>query len=104
MILIYENKEININIANTFWKRFKGFMNTTNIHEGIIFNHCSSIHTFFMKENIDVIMLDKNNTILYYYKDLPKNKVILPKKKVSKVIELPVNYFNFKINKKIIIK
>ena len=42
-----------------------------------------------MKENIDVIMCDKDNNILYYYKDLGKNKVILPKKNVRKVFGNP---------------
>ena len=53
-----------------------------------------------MKSNIDVIMCDKNNIILYYYNNLSKNKVILPKKDVYKTIELPVNYFDIKINEK----
>ncbi len=57
-----------------------------------------------MKENIDVILCDKNNTILYYYKNLSPNKIILPKKKVTKVYELPTNYFNFKENEKVEIK
>lgn len=46
-------------------------------------------------------MCDKDNTILYYYENLGKNKIILPKKNVYKVIELPVNYFKVKINDKI---
>ena len=57
----------------------------------------------FMKENIDVIMCDKDNNILYYYKDLGKNKVILPKKNVRKVFETPSNYFDIEIGKKMII-
>jgi uncharacterized membrane protein (UPF0127 family) len=64
----------------------------------------NSIHTFFMKENIDVIMLDNNNNILYLYNNFSKNKIILPKKNVTKVLELPVNYFKFKINEKLVIK
>ena len=64
-------------------------------------NHCNSIHTFFMQTNIDVIMCDKDNNILYYFNNLSKNKVILPKKNVYKTIELPVNYYNIKINKRI---
>ena len=72
-----------------------------NIDKALLFNHCNSIHTFFMKNNIDVIMCDKDNTILYYYHNLKKNKIILPKKNVYKTIELPVDYFNFKINKRI---
>ena len=67
----------------------------------LLFEKCNSIHTFFMKSNIDVIMCSKDNTILYYYNNVSKNKIILPKKNVNKTIELPVNYFNIKINDKI---
>lgn len=76
-------------------------MFTKNITYAKIFNHCNSIHTFNMLENIDVIMCDKDNKILYYYNNLSKNKIILPKRNVYKVIELPVNYFNVIINEKI---
>ncbi len=74
-----------------------GFMGKKNIDNSLMFNKCNSIHTFFMKENIDVIMCDNNNKILFYYKDLKKNKIILPKKNVKKVFETPRLYFNIKL-------
>ena len=101
MKLIYNNKEIEIIDCNTFFSRFKGFMGAKKIEYALLFNKCNSIHTFFMKSNIDVIMCDKNNKIIYYYNDLEKNKIIFPKKNVVKVIELPVNYFKIKLNDKI---
>lgn len=101
MKLIYENKSINVYECKSFYTRFKGFMFKKNIEHALLFNHCNSIHTFFMKTNIDVIMCDKDNNILYYFNNLSKNKVILPKKNVYKTIELPVNYFNIVINTKI---
>lgn len=72
-----------------------------NITTALLFNNCNSIHTFFMKTNIDVIMCDKNDVVLYYYNNLNKNKIIFPKKNVNKTIELPVNFFDIKINTKI---
>lgn len=80
-----------------------GFMGKKNISSALLFNKCNSIHTFFMRENIDVIMCDKNNKVLFYYRNLGKNKVILPKKGVRKVFETPGNYFNIVIGKKMII-
>lgn len=100
MLLIYQNKKIDLYVCKTFYKRLKGFMFTKNINKALLFNNCNSIHTFFMKENIDVIMCDKNNTILYYYQNLKKNKIILPKKNVYKTYETPAYYFNIKINTK----
>ena len=101
MKLFYNNKSIEIIECKTFFSRFKGFMFKKKIDHALLFNNCNSIHTFFMKSNIDVIMCDIDNNILYYYNDLEKNKVILPKKNVYKTIELPVNFFSFKINDKI---
>jgi len=101
MKLTYNNKTINVTECKTFLSRLKGFMFKDKINSALLFNKCNSIHTFFMKTNIDVIMCNKNNKILYYYNNLEKNKIIFPKKAVYKVIELPVNYFNIKINTEI---
>ncbi|MBR3161249.1 MAG: DUF192 domain-containing protein [Bacilli bacterium] len=102
MKLIYQNKEITLKECKSFFERFTGFMLTKNINKALLFNHCNSIHTFFMYKNIDIIMCNKDNNILYYYKNLGKNKIILPKKGVSKVYETPANYFNnIKINNKL---
>ena len=101
MKLIYKNKEIELIECKTFYTRLMGFMFKKNINTALLFNKCNSIHTFFMKENIDVIMCDKENNILYFYNNLGKNKIILPKKNVYKVYETPCNYFDIKINTKI---
>ena len=101
MKLIYHDRDIDIFEKKSFMERLIGFMGKRNIKYAIYFDHCNSIHTFFMKENIDVIMCNKNNEILYFYKNLPKNKIIFPKKGVYRVIETPKNYFNIKINDKI---
>ena len=104
MKLIFDRKEITIMECASFFSRLKGFMFTKKIDHALLFNRCNAIHTFFMKSNIDVIMCNKSNVVLYYYNNLGKNRIILPKKNVYKVIELPVNYFNIKVNDKIIIK
>ena len=101
MKLVYDNKEISITECKSFFSRFRGFMFQKDINKAILFNKCNSIHTFFMKSNIDVIMCDKNDNILYYYNNLSKNNIIWHKKNVDKTIELPVNYFDIKINTKI---
>ena len=101
MNLIYNDKKIKILECKSFFSRLKGFMFKKNIDYALLFNKCNSIHTFFMKSNIDVIMCDKNNKIIYYCNNLNKNKIILPKKNVYKTIELPVNYFDIKIDTKV---
>lgn len=103
MRLWYQGKQIELKNCTSFFSRLIGFMGKKNIKSALLFKHCNSIHTFFMKENIDVIMCDKNNKILFYYKDLPKNRIILPKKRVSSVYEVPCGYFDIKINEEMIV-
>lgn len=104
MKLIYEDKEITLVECRSFYQRFKGFMFDKKIDKALYFNKCNSIHTFNMKKNIDVIMCDKDNNILYYFNNLGKNKIIFPKKNVYKVFETPSNYFNIKVGRKLVIK
>ena len=104
MQLIYNAKSIDLYECKSFFSRLKGFMFTKNIDKALLFDRCNSIHTFFMKENIDVIMCDNDNKVLFVYKDLTKNKIILPKKEVRKVFETPSGYFDIKINERMMIK
>lgn len=59
-----------------------------NINYGLMFKKCNSIHTFFMKQNIDVIFLDKNNNIIKRYNNITKNKILICKD-AYQVIEIP---------------
>ena len=104
MKLVYKEKEIKLIECISFYSRLKGFMFTKKIDKCLLFNKCNSIHTFFMKTNIDVILCNKNNEILYYYPNIKPNKIILPKKNVSKVFELPPYYFDIKLNDRLEIK
>ena len=100
MKLIYNDKEIKLKECKSFYSRLMGFMFKKNINYALLFNRCNSIHTFFMKENIDVIMCDKDNYILYFYSNLPKNRIVLPKKGVRKVYETPSKYFDINMKTK----
>ena len=95
MYIENNNKRIKILILKNFFKRFKGFMFKKNINYALCFPMCNSIHTFFMKEMIDVFMTDKNNKIIYIYRHLKKNKIILPKKNVYYVYEFPIDCVNY---------
>ena len=93
MKIIIDNQEFNVDIADTFIKRLFGLMFKKNIKKGLIFPKTGSIHTFFMMEKIDIIMLDKDKKIIYYEKNVKKNKIII-KKKAYYTIELPNNSLN----------
>lgn len=96
MTLITNKNKYQIIIANSFFKRLFGLMGKKNINYGVLFPKCNSIHTFFMKENIDIIGLDENNEVIYKYENLPKNKIIkinYERKKTS-ILELPKDASN----------
>lgn len=101
MKLRYQDKGIELTLCKSFYKRFRGFMMCKNIDRALLFERCNSIHTMFMIRNIDVILCNDDNVILYYYKDMEPNRVILPKKGVTKVFELPVGYFDIELGKKL---
>lgn len=95
MYLINSKDKIIIEECNTFGKRFKGFMfEKKKIITGKRFPRCNSIHTFFMFQNIDIIMTNQNNQIIKMYPNLKKERIILPKKHVYYTYELPLDTCN----------
>lgn len=90
MYTVIDNKEYKINIMNTFFKRLFGLMlKKEPIKEIYIFPKCSSIHTYFMKQNIDVCILDKNYNVVYIKENLEPNKILI--KKGYHTLEMPLN-------------
>lgn len=90
MILKINGKQLQVKKAITFKQKLFGFVGKTNFNYSLLFR-CNGIHTFFMKEEIDVILTDKNYKVLFLYKNFGKNKIIPPKKGVYYTIELPTN-------------
>lgn len=87
-----KNNYINVIEMNTFLKKLNGLMwKKEPIKDCYIFKNTNGIHTFFMFQNIDVILTDKNFKVLKTYEKLSPWKVILPKKGVFYTIEAPLN-------------
>lgn len=86
-------KNYDVIVAKSFRKRLIGLMGKTDIDYGMLFPKCNSIHTYFMKENIDVVGLDENNEVIYMYQNLEPNRVIKIKNAQNKtsILELPAN-------------
>lgn len=78
-------------MADSFFKRFKGLMFSKKLasNSGLLIYPCSAIHTFFMKYNIDVLYLDKNNIILAVDEELKPGKIGRYYKGAVAVVELP---------------
>jgi Uncharacterized conserved protein len=92
--LLKENNEPevigDIYTADTFFKRFMGYMfRKKPHHSAIFFSPCNSIHCFFMRFDIDVIFLNERMEIIRIDKAVKPWKVIMPIKGAVAVIEVP---------------
>lgn len=77
MKVIIDDKTIEIIEAKSFFKRLIGLMfKKKKIGYCMYFPRCASIHTFFMFQNIDVLMTDQNDNITEIYLDVKPNKII----------------------------
>jgi len=89
---VVNDNEIKVRECNNFISRLRGFMfYKKKIDYALLFNKCNSIHTFFCFQNLDIIMCDKDDNVLYYYENFKPWKIILPKKNVKKVYEFKAN-------------
>lgn len=102
--LFINNKNIKITEVKTFCERLKGLIGKSNIDFGMLFKDCNGIHTFFMKEEIDVIGLNEKNEIIFIELNVKPNKIIKIHRNIKKtsILELPKNTcFGLKIGDKL---
>jgi len=87
-------------IADNFKNKLLGLMGKKNIDYALLIKNCKSIHTFFMKEYIDVLLLDQSNKILKINRNVKPNKILIfNNKKRTNVLEMPNNSsLNLKVN------
>lgn len=68
---------INVFIADSYVKRLFGYMfRKKPHHEAIMLKPCNSIHTFFMKFNIDVLFLNEHMEVIKKIENLKPGQVI----------------------------
>ena len=84
---------LKIIIANTFNKKLKGLIGQKSINYGMLFLFFCSIHTFFMKEPIDIIGLNKNHEVTEIFQSIKPNKILILQKS-KHVLELPNHFSN----------
>lgn len=95
-------KEIKIKYADNYFKRLIGLMFKKDIDYGLIFilRYGSSIHTCFMRFNIDVYFLDENKEI-YDKTTLKPWKFYRPSKKAKYILETKENFVDLKKGERI---
>ena len=56
----------NASIAQTIFKRIIGLLSRSNLKTGeaLLIRPCNSVHTFFMRFNIDVVFMDSDNKVI----------------------------------------
>jgi uncharacterized membrane protein (UPF0127 family) len=86
---------INVFIADSYTKRLLGYMFRKKPHyEAILLKPCNSIHTFFMKFNIDVLFLDNQMQVIKKIENLKPGQVVMKVRGAKIVIESKVGAFN----------
>lgn len=74
--------------AKTYMQKLTGLMGKKHINYGMFFPGVSSIHTFFMKESIDVIGLNDAMIVTSIYENVKPNKILILKN-ANHTLELP---------------
>jgi len=85
-----DNEEtiVNVFIADSFIKRLFGYMfREKPHHDAILLTPCNSIHTFFMKFNIDVLFLDEQTQVIKKIENLRPGQVVTKVMGSTMVIE-----------------
>lgn len=81
---------LRIEVAENFSKKLIGWMNRKPVvDEGLMLFSCNSIHTFFMRFNIDVVFLNARNQVVKILPCFTPWKVIPPVLRAINVLELP---------------
>ena len=97
MTLKYKGEAtIDIFIADSYFKRLIGYMFRKQPHHGaILFTPCNSIHTFFMKFNIDVLFLNEHMQVIKKVERLRPGKVVPTVMGAKVVIESKEGAFTY---------
>lgn len=81
----------NIKVARSFTQRLIGLMGSSELHEneGLLIVPCNSVHTFFMRYQIDVVFLSKRHVVLKVIHNMKPWRISPVVWKSHSVLELP---------------
>ena len=83
-------------LADSFIARFKGLMGEKSLPSGtgLVLTPCNSVHMFFMKIPLDVLFMDKKNSVVYIIENMQPWTISKLVHKSTYVIELPTGTVN----------
>ena len=89
-------------LADSIFKRFKGLMCIKEFKDCLLFTNLkdSSIHTMFMRFEIDIYFIDENKTV-FEKTSLKPWKFYSPKKQAKYILETKKGKLNLKIGDKL---
>jgi hypothetical protein len=79
-------------LSDTFWTRLKGLIRKKSLPlgSGMVLIPCQSIHTCFMRFNIDLIFVNRENLVCYLIENVPPYRTTSIIRDAYYVIELPI--------------
>ena len=91
-LILKKNNEVllgEVAEASSLFSRLKGLLGTKalNPHQGLWIRRCNSIHTFFMKFQIDCLFLSSEMKVVSWKTNIPKGRVVAPVWKATSVVE-----------------
>lgn len=89
--LTIDNKTFDdVYTAESFHERFKGLMFVSKEKSfKLLIKNCNSVHTCFMKFNLDIYCLDRDYRIVKTYKNVKPFRLILPVENTKHILEIP---------------
>lgn len=78
-----------VEIACTLFQRTRGLIGREKLDGGLLLDPCGSIHTFFMRFDIDAVFLDGENRIVRIIAGIPPRRIPMPVLSARRVLELP---------------
>lgn len=89
-LTINNNTIINdVFVAETFFERLKGLMFIKKEKSfNLLLKDCNSVHTCFMKFNLDIFCLDKNFNVIKTYKNIKPFRIIPPISNCKHILEI----------------
>lgn len=78
-------------VAASFWTRLRGLLGTSSLPagDGLLIEHCSSIHSIGMRYPFDALFLDRSGRVIHSISAMKPNRVSRHLFSAHWVLELP---------------
>lgn len=100
--ITYKNKLLSkdILVAESLLSRMIGLMFKEKLigAEGLMIDPCRSIHTFFMRYNLDIVFLSRDNRVIKIIRNLKPWRITWIYFRATKTLEMPAGRLPLDIN------